>query len=268
MLGAIIGDIVGSRFEFIENRNKKFSFFHKHCKFTDDSVMTVAIALALMRCKDIYNMQELKEVATEQMVALGRKYPNRGYGSAFKQWLTNGSKPYNSFGNGAAMRISPVGFFSKDEQQVKLLSRAVTEISHNHPEGLKGAEATALAVFLARKAWYKEDIKERITKEYYPELAKMTCDNIREDYFFDSSCQGTVPQALTCFFESTDFEDAIRNAISLGGDSDTLAAIAGGVAEAYYGIPSWIKETALKFLDKDFIKYLSEILLGRFMLNN
>lgn len=268
MLGAIIGDIVGSRFEFIENRNKKFSFFHKHCKFTDDSVMTVAIALALMRCKDIDNLQELKEVATEQMVSLGRKYPNCGYGTIFKQWLFDESKPYNSFGNGAAMRVSPVGFICETEEQVKKISRAVTEISHAHHEAIKGAEATAVAVFLARKAWYKEDIKERITQEYYPELAKMTCDNIREDYFFDSSCQGTVPQALTCFFDSVDFEDAIRNAISLGGDSDTLAAITGGVAEAYYGIPSWIKETALKFLDEDIIKYLSEILLGRFMFNN
>ncbi|MBQ7236511.1 MAG: ADP-ribosylglycohydrolase family protein [Clostridia bacterium] len=264
MLGAIIGDIVGSRFEFIENRNKKFSFFHKHCKFTDDSVMTIAVALALIRCKDLNNVQELKKDATKHMVFLGRKYPNRGYGTIFQQWLFDENKPYNSFGNGAAMRVSPVGFVCETEQQVKKVSRAITEISHAHPEAIKGAEATAVAVFLARKAWLKNDIKVKITNEYYPALAQMTCDNIREDYFFDSSCQGTVPQALTCFFESTDFEDTIRNAISLGGDSDTLAAIAGGVAEAYYGIPSCIKETALRFLDKDILKYLAEISTAQF----
>ena len=198
------------------------------------------------------------------MVFLGRKYPNRGYGTIFKQWLFDESKPYNSFGNGAAMRVSPVGFICETEGQVKKVSKAVTEISHVHHEAIKGAEATAMAVFLARKAWHKADIKVRITKEYYPELTQMSCDNIRKDYFFDSSCQGTVPQALTCFFDSIDFEDAIRNAISLGGDSDTLAAITGGVAEAYYGIPFWIKETALKFLDKDIIHYLSKILTWQF----
>ena len=259
MFGSIIGDIVGSRFEFIENKNKEFSFFHKHCKFTDDSVMTVAVALALMHCENINDVEELKKVSIEHMVFLGRKYPNRGYGTAFRQWLFDESKPYNSYGNGAAMRISPVGFFCEDEEQVKKVSKAVTEISHSHPEGIKGAEATAMAVFLARKGWFKEDIKKRIANEYYPEILEMTCDQIREDYFFDVSCQGSVPQALTCFFDSIDFEDAIRNAISLGGDSDTLGAIVGGVAEAYYGIPMWIKESALEFLDKDIVKCLFEI---------
>ncbi len=265
MLGAIIGDIVGSRFEFKEHKNKEFELFHEYCKFTDDSVMTVAVALAIIACKNINDENELKNRAVEYMVKLGQKYPNRGYGTGFKNWLFDEDrKPYNSFGNGAAMRISPVGFFCENEQQVKNVAKAVTEISHNHPEGIKGAQATALAVFLARKGWYKQDIKKRITNEYYPELADMTCDNIRENYYFDASCQGTVPQALTCFFDATDFEDTIRNAISLGGDSDTLAAIAGGVSEAYYGIPCCIKETALKFLDKDIIEYLAEILAKQF----
>ena len=267
MLGAIIGDIIGSRFEFKEHKNKEFDLFHKYCKFTDDSVMTVAVALALIACKDINDEHELKNLAVEYMVKLGQKYPNRGYGTMFKQWLFDENrKPYDSFGNGAAMRISPVGFFCETEQQVKNVAKVVTEISHAHPEAIKGAQATAISVFLARKGWYKQDIKKRISNEYYPELARMTCDKIREDYYFDASCQGTVPQALTCFFDATDFEDTIRNAISLGGDSDTLAAIAGGVSEAYYGIPSCIKETALKFLDKDIIDYLTEILIKKMKL--
>ncbi len=204
MFGAIIGDIVGSRFEYVEHKSKEFSLFDKKCKFTDDSVMTIAVAYALSLVENFNDEQNLKQTVINYMKEIGRKYPRCGYGTIFQQWLFNESKPYDSFGNGAAMRVSPVGLFCKTEQEVKVVSKIVTEVSHAHLEAIKGAEATALAVFLAKQGWYKKDIKERIGKEYYPELVDMSCDKIRKDYYYDITCQGTVPQALTCFFESCD----------------------------------------------------------------
>ena len=220
--------------------------------------MTIAIALALSKLKGNYEEDVVKDVTKECMLLLGREYSHCGYGTGFYQWLFEDSKPYYSLGNGAAMRISSVGYFAKTEKEVKLLSKIITELSHNHPEAVTGAEATAMATFLAKEGWFKQDICDMIASEYYPEIKDMTCDNIRKDYYYTCSCKETVPQALTCFFESIDFEDAIRNAVSLGGDSDTVAAIAGGVAGAYYGIPWWIKETAWQFLDDR----LKEIVLG------
>ncbi len=253
MLGAIIGDIVGSRFEYLEYKSKVFSFFDKKCSFTDDSVMTIAVAYALSLVDDFNDEQKLKQTAIKCMKEIGQKYPHCGYGTFFQQWIFEEIKPYDSFGNGAAMRVSPVGLFCKTENEVKKVSKIITEVSHTHQEAIKGAEATALAVYLAKQGWYKEDIKNRLAKEYYPELINMSCDNIRKDYVYDVTCQGTVPQALTCFFESCDYEDSIRNAVSLGGDGDTLAAITGGIAEAYYGIPLYIKQVAMGFLD-DYLK--------------
>jgi len=255
MLGAIIGDIVGSRFEWNNNRSKKFDFLTYKCSVTDDSIMTLAIAKALLESKSDYS--DLSENAVKFMQGIGRHYPNCGYGGRFREWIhSDNPKPYGSYGNGSAMRVSACGFVANSLQEVKQLSKAVTEVTHNHPEGLKGAEATSVAIFLARSGKNLLDIRDYITKNYYP--LNFTLDRIRESYEFNESCQDTVPQALEAFFESKNFEDAIRNAISIGGDSDTLAAITGGIAEAYYGIPTEIRKHALTFLDERLLKLLVE----------
>lgn len=255
MLGAIIGDIVGSRFEWNNNRSKKFDFLTYKCSVTDDSIMSLAIAKALLESKSDYS--DLSENAVKFMQGIGRHYPNCGYGGRFREWIhSDNPKPYGSYGNGSAMRVSACGFVANSLQEVKQLSKAVTEVTHNHPEGLKGAEATAVAIFLARSGKNLLEIRDYITKNYYP--LNFTLDGIRESYEFNESCQDTVPQALEAFFESKNFEDAIRNAISVGGDSDTLAAITGGIAEAYYGIPTEIRKHALTFLDERLLKVLVE----------
>ena len=245
MLGAIIGDIVGSRFEWHNIKTKEFQFFHKDCFPTNDSIMTLAVAKAIVESNA--DRGDLAEKTIHYMQSIGRKYPECGYGGSFFHWIfTDHPKPYGSFGNGAAMRISPVGFASRTLEEVKELSQKVTEISHNHPEGIKGAEATAIAIFLARQGESISSIKRYMTDHYYD--ISFTLDVIRNTYTFNETCQETVPQALEAFFESNSFEDAIRNAISIGGDSDTLAAITGGVAEAYYGIPEAISEKAMGYL--------------------
>ena len=255
MLGAIIGDIVGSRFEWNNNRSKQFDFLIYKCSVTDDSVMSLAIARALLESKADYS--DLSENAVKYMQDLGRHYPNCGYGGHFIDWIYSDTpKPYSSYGNGAAMRVSACGFAANSLEEAVLLSKAVTEVTHNHPEGLKGAEATVVAIFLARSGKNLLEIRDYITKNYYP--LNFTLDGIRDNYEFNESCQGTVPQALEAFFESNNFEDAIRNAISVGGDSDTLAAITGGIAEAYYGIPTEIRRHALTFLDERLLNILVE----------
>jgi len=189
------------------------------------------------------------------MQEVGRNYPSCGYGGSFGLWVfSNNPKPYNSFGNGAAMRVSPVGFVAKSLDQAISLSKKVTEVTHNHPEGIKGAEATAVAIYLARNGYNINDIKNYIDKHYYK--MNFTLDEIRDTYKFNETCQDTVPQAIMAFLESTSFEDAIRNAISIGGDSDTLAAITGGIAEACYGIPKEIRNKALTYLDKRLLNIL------------
>lgn len=254
MLGAIIGDIVGSRFEWKNNKTKEFELFHKDCFFTDDSVMTIAIADAIMRANK--NIGILPAYAVESMQLIGRPYPKCGYGGNFYHWIySDNPKPYGSFGNGAAMRVSVCGFAAGSLEEVMELSNAVTEVSHNHPEGLKGAEATAVAVFMAKEGYKKEEIKRYIIENYYD--MDFTLDEIRKDYFFDVTCQGSVPQALEAFFESESFEDAIRNAISIGGDSDTIAAITGGIAEAYYGIPESMVQKAKEYLDEELIEIVN-----------
>lgn len=250
MIGAILGDIVGSIYEFDNIKTKDFNLFDKECDFTDDSVMTIAVAEALMLFDQISeeNIEEFKEELINTMHLIGIKYPDCGYGGHFLLWiLLNKREPYNSFGNGSAMRVSSVGWYAKTLQETELIAKATAEVSHNHPEGIKGAVATAGAVFLARTGSTMEEIKEYISKYY---TIDFTIDEIRESYDYDITCQGTVPQAMQAFFESTSFVDAIRNAISIGGDSDTLAAITGAVAEAYYGIPDDLKETALSYLDE------------------
>lgn len=255
MLGAIIGDIVGSRFEWNNHRNKQFELMMYKCSVTDDSIMTLSIAKALLESKPDYS--DLSRNAIKYMQGIGRHYPDCGYGGHFRSWISSNSpKPYNSYGNGAAMRVSACGFVAGSLEEVKKLSRAVTEVTHNHPEGIKGAEATAVAIFLARSGKNLLEIRDYVTKHYYP--LSFTLDGIRDSYEFNETCQETVPQALEAFFESTSFEDAIRNAISVGGDSDTLAAITGGIAEAYYGIPTDIRKHALTFLDERLLKILVE----------
>lgn len=253
MLGALIGDIVGSRFEWNNHKSKKFDFLTYKCSPTDDSIMSIAIAKAILECNENYSDLGLHAISCMQ--ELGRKYPNAGYGSQFRQWIYNDNpRPYNSWGNGSAMRVSACGFVAKTLNEAITFSKAVTEVTHNHPEGLKGAEATAVAIFMARSGSSLLEIQDYINRHYYNIDFKL--DEIRDSYTFDVSCQGSVPQALEAFFESTDFEDAIRNAISIGGDSDTIAAITGGIAEAYYGVPADIRSHAITFLDEYQLKII------------
>lgn len=259
MLGAIVGDIVGSRFEFNNHRSKDFELFDPSCFPTDDSIMTLAIAQALMEAVaefhgaalDASFDERLSELAVKRMRSIGQRYPNCGYGGRFGVWMFESDpQPYNSFGNGAAMRINPIGFFASNAEQVKRWSQAVTRVTHNHPEGIKGAEATAMAILLARQGASQDEIRELIQRDYYP--LDFTIDEIRPTYPFNETCQLTVPQAIQCFLESESFEDAIRIAISLGGDSDTVAAIAGPIAEAFYkGVPTEIGEQAVSYLDEN-----------------
>lgn len=256
MLGAIIGDIVGSIYEWNNIKTKDFNLFSKKCFFTDDTVMTVAVADAIMNGGKSENY-------IESMKLWGKSYLNRGYGGAFYKWLiSNSSEPYNSWGNGSAMRVSPCGWVAKLDipieeglKQTEDFAKASAEVTHNHPEGIKGAQAAAAAIFYMRHGKsknavkeYKEILKDYIQNKYKYEL-QYTLDKIRPTYTFNESCQGTVPQAIISFLESKDFEDAIRNAISLGGDSDTLAAITGSIAEAAYGIPEDIKEKTLSYFN-------------------
>ena len=235
MYGAILGDMVGSRFEFHNYLGKNFEFLTDKSEFTDDTVMTCAVAKALMDSKEDFS--DLPQKTVEAMQRIGRQFPNCGYGARFYRWMfTDDPQPYMSYGNGSAMRISPVGFAARDVEEAKRLSAAVTAVSHNHPEGLKGAETTAVAIVLARQGRTKAEIRSAM--EAYYDLG-MSVDEyrIRWQGHGREICQIAVPQALTCFLEGEDYEDVIRNCISIGGDSDTIAAIAGGIAEAFYGVP-------------------------------
>lgn len=246
MIGAIIGDIAGSRFERVNRRSKKFRIFHEKSHPTDDSVMSLAIAKAILECNGNYT--DLSSRAVSCMQELGRMYKNAGYGGTFIQWIcSKDPKPYGSFGNGAAMRVSPCGFAAKSVDEAKQLSEMVTKVSHNHPEGLKGAEAIAVCVYLAKNGKTKDEIRNYVKENYYD--IDFMIDGIRSSYKFDVSCQGSVPVALEAFFESSDFEDAIRSAVSVGGDSDTIAAMAGAVAEAYYGVPEDFVHDTMDYLD-------------------
>ena len=265
MLGAIVGDIVGSVYEWDNIKTKDFPLFRDDCFFTDDTVMTCAVAEAIMNGGQ-------KDDFIDAMKKYGRMYPDAGYGARFGNWVDGDDRePYNSFGNGSAMRVSPCAWVmdattGELPSEVRRLAQLSSEVTHNHPEGIKGAMATADAIFMCRyffggyasDNWQsnsdnpeeiKRRVKEHIEKEYGYDLSK-TLDEIRPTYRFNETCQDTVPQAIVAFLESTDFEDAIRNAISLGGDSDTLAAITGSIAEAAYGIPEWIKDKAYSYLDE------------------
>ena len=236
MYGAIIGDIVGSVYEFNSIKTKDFPLFSESCRFTDDSVMTVAVASALLRHKK--SRVDLQQAMVQEMKFFGRRFPDAGYGGMFSNWLIKRNpKPYNSFGNGSAMRVSPCGLIAGSLEEALELAKTSAEVTHNHPEGIKGAQAAAAAVYLAKTGASKEEIGGYICDHFY-KLTK-TLDEIRPDYYFDVTCQGSVPEAITAFLESSGYEDAIRNAVSLGGDSDTQAAIAGGIAWSYYGRDGW-----------------------------
>ena len=260
MLGAIIGDIAGSRFEFNNIKSKFFELLHDKCFFTDDSVMTFAVAKTLIECGHGASKRQIYDTAVKNMQDFGQRYPHRGYGGNFAAWIENiYPQPYYSCGNGAGMRISPVGFFAKTEEELKLYSRAITETTHNHPEGIKAAEAVAMAIFLAKNGATKKKIKDRIVKDYYPEIAtekcsyKFMCENYGWDYNGDGGlAQNSTPQAIACFLISTNFYDAISTAISIGGDSDTIAAMTGGIAEVFYGIPLDMQLSVLRFLPQEF----------------
>jgi len=250
MIGAIIGDIVGSIYEFDNHKSKEFDLFNKESTFTDDTVMTIAVADFILCDHGNPGQPRLISYLHEWY----KKYPNESYGLKFSQWIKQFDtvryvdyKPYNSFGNGAAMRISPVADMLGSRNNINF----VTEITHNHPEGIKGAQATALLIVRAREEKDKAKLRSYIEKEFGYDLGR-TVDELRETYEYNETCQRTVPEAIICFLESTDFEDAIRNAISIGGDSDTLAAITGSIAEAYYQeIPKWILEETINRLPDD-----------------
>lgn len=261
MLGALIGDTIGSVYEFHNIKTTEFPLFSSKSTFTDDSVMTMAVAEWLLKGKE-RTMDDLEDA----MVSLARRFPNRGYGGGFYRWLffpnelrsydgqrSDGLRhPYGSFGNGSAMRVSAVGWFFDTLEETEFWAKKSAEITHNHPEGIKGAQATAAAIYMARTGSTKEDIREYIVSRYGYDLSR-TCDEIRPTYRFNATCQETVPQAIVAFLESTDFESCIRLGVSLGGDTDTLCAIAGAIAEAFYGsIPEQIVKHEWELLPEVF----------------
>jgi len=243
MLGAVAGDIIGSVYEHRPIKTTRFPLFQDHCHFTDDSVLTLAVAQVILEGKEEYGWT-LKE--------FGRAYPRAGYGSNFYQWIFEQKvKPYNSWGNGAAMRVSPIGFAFQEENRVLQEAQKTAAVSHDHPEGIKGAQAAALTVLLARRGMLKSDLRKRIADQFNYDLNR-TVEEIRPGYGFDVSCQGTVPEALIAFLDADSYENAVRLAVSLGGDSDTLACIAGAAAEAFYGgVPSAISRKVKEILPRN-----------------
>ena len=251
MYGAILGDIIGSPFEFDRgDKTKEFDLFSKDCDFTDDSVMTIAVGEALLAVGKEATVKEIEEAVVTNMQDRGKRYPYAGYGGRFRHWLRESNpKPYGSYGNGSAMRVSAAGWLYDSMERTREVARATANVTHNHPEGIKGAEATASAIYMARNGSSKEEIKEYIEREFHYDLSRRL-DNIRPYYHHVESCQETVPEAIIAFLESKDFEDAVRNAVSLGGDTDTLGAITGSIAEAFYGIPAVLIAECKSRIDK------------------
>lgn len=251
MIGAIFGDIVGSVYEFDNIKTKDFPLFSDLCEFTDDTVMTVAFADTLMQFDRVTDIDEFKRKLVKMFHEYGKSYPYAGYGGSFARWLAQEeNEPYGSFGNGSAMRTSAVAWYAESLDEALMLAKAGAEITHNHPEGIKGAIVTAGATYLARMGGGMEEIRKFVCK-YYD--MSFTLEEIRPIYEFNETCQDTVPQAMQAFFESESFEDAMRNGISIGGDSDTLCAICGSVAEAYYGLTAEERERACFYLDKELL---------------
>ena len=260
MIGAILGDMIGSPYEFDRSpKTKEFPLFSKYSEFTDDSVMTVAVADALLTAMGRTD-EEIKAALVESMQKWGKKYPDAGYGGMFYRWLhSKQPEPYGSYGNGSAMRVSAAGWLFDTIEETRHVARLTAEVTHNHPEGIKGAEATASAIFMSRSGSSKEDIKAYIIQEFGYDLSR-TCDEIRPTYHHVESCQQTVPEAITAFLEGTDFEDVIRTAVSLGGDCDTLTCIACGIAEAYYDVPEEILLECKKRLPDDMLEVIARFM--------
>lgn len=240
MIGSILGDVVGSRYEFCNHKSKDFDLFHKVCTYTDDSVCTLAVAKTLIDNYPIdysdKGLNKIKKDLVDNLVSFLKKDPDRGYGGHFFMWATSQKEhlPYNSWGNGSGMRVSPVGWIANTEEEVLKLAKATAEVTHNHIEGIKGAQAIAMCIFMARKGKSKKEIKEYIYEKIYPILDYLDYDELVKNYEFDVSCQGSVPHAIYSFLLSKDYEDAIRIAVSIGGDTDTIACMTGGIAEAFY----------------------------------
>lgn len=252
MYGAILGDIIGSPFEFDRgDKTKDFKLFSRRSHFTDDSVMTLAVCEALLKVGQDATVKEIEDAVISSMQSWGRRYPHEGYGGYFRCWLTaRHPEPYNSFGNGSAMRVSAAGWLYDSLEKTRVVAKATANVTHNHPEGIKGAEATASAIFMARNGSSKEEIKKYIENEFHYDLNR-TLDEIRPSFHMDETCQKTVPEAIIAFLEARDFEDAIRNAVSLGGDTDTLGAITGSIAEAYFGISETLISECRNRINKD-----------------
>ena len=261
MYGAILGDMIGAPYEFDRgHKTKDFPLFTARSRFTDDTVMTVAVADALMSVPPEAEDEAVCGSVISSMRRWGEKYPYAGYGSMFSGWLTDEDpKPYGSYGNGSAMRVSSAGWLYDTLEQTRRIARLTAAVTHNHPEGIKGAEATASAIYLARTGRGKEEIRAYIVREFGYDLSR-SCDEIRPGYFHVESCQKTVPEAVTAFLEGTGYEDAIRLAVSLGGDADTLACIAGGIAEAFYGVPEELAAECRKRLPGDMLAVLDRFL--------
>jgi ADP-ribosylglycohydrolase len=263
MYGAILGDMIGSPYEFDRgSKTKDFPFFDKGATYTDDSVMTIAVAEALMTAADQGVMNDepaVKELLIDSMRKWGHKYPYAGYGGRFRGWLAaRNPQPYNSWGNGSAMRVSPAGWMFSDIEMTRKVAAWTAEVTHNHPEGVKGAESVAAAIFMARNGSSKDEIKDYVIREFGYDFSR-TCDEIRPGYRHVESCQETVPEAFTAFFEGNDFEDVIRTAVSLGGDCDTLTCIAGSIAEAFYGVPDVLKQECENRLPDDLREVLKKL---------
>lgn len=263
MIGAILGDMIGSPYERHNTKSKEFPLFSRKTRFTDDTVMTVAVADGIMSVfdnpedpvrgpEDICpeDMDRIRASVIRSMKLFGLRYPNAGYGGRFISWLKSGTEPYYSWGNGSAMRTSPVAWMFSDLSMVRRMAALQAAVTHDHPEGIKGAEAVASAIWLARTGSSKTEIREYVVREFGYDLSK-TCDEIRPDYEFDVSCQGSVPQAITAFLDGESWEDVVRTAVSLGGDSDTIGAMAGSIAEGFYGIPDELVSLCLKKLPED-----------------
>lgn len=264
MLGAIVGDIVGSPYEFDRNniKTKEFPLFSEKSHFTDDTVMTTAVAEALLNAGRDASTDEIRKSVIAGMKSWGLRYPYSGYGQRFLLWLcADNPKPYNSWGNGSAMRVSSVGWLYDSLERTIEAAGASADTTHNHPEGIKGAQATAAAIYMARNGKERSEIRAYIAKTFGYDFSR-TCDDIRPHYRHVESCQETVPEALTAVWEGRDFEDTIRLAVSLGGDSDTLTCIAGSVAEAIWGVPDNIKEYVLQLLPNDMIEVYRRFIQG------
>lgn len=259
MYGALLGDIIGSPFEFdMGNKSKEFPLFSKNSTFTDDSVMTIAVGNAFLDAQPNADIEWIRHRLVSSMKQYGRKFPRAGYGGMFRRWLKcDDPQPYGSFGNGSAMRVSSAAWLYNDLETVRSMAQLSAEVSHNHPEGIKGAEATASAIFLARTGSTKEEIKAYIVDNFGYDLSR-TCDEIRPGYHHVETCQETVPEAITAFLEGESFEDVIRTAVSLGGDCDTLTCIAGSIAEGFYGIPEELKQECRNRLPEELRKVLDQ----------